>query len=107
MPSPSEIWLANFPYTEGTSSKIRPVVVLWVDHDDSVVSIVTTSAARTLTDIGLADWADSGLSRPSVVRLMRLGSVQNQLLMGRLGSVSARDASALNEARAQHIRLAL
>ncbi len=107
MPSPSEIWLASFPYTTGTGSKIRPVVVLWVDHADSVVAIVTTSAPRTPTDVGLTDWAESGLSRPSVVRLMRLGSVQNQLLKRRLGTLSTRDAAALTETWTTRMRLKL
>jgi mRNA-degrading endonuclease toxin of MazEF toxin-antitoxin module len=30
-PSPGEIWLADIPFTDGSASKIRPVLVLWLD----------------------------------------------------------------------------
>ena len=40
MPSPGEIWLAEIPFTDGSASKIRPVLVLWLDVGDAVVSAV-------------------------------------------------------------------
>ena len=36
MPLPGEIWLAEIPFTSGTASKLRPVVVLWTDAADVV-----------------------------------------------------------------------
>jgi hypothetical protein len=29
-PLPGEIWLADIPFTDGSASKIRPVLVLWL-----------------------------------------------------------------------------
>jgi mRNA interferase MazF len=28
---PGEIWLADIPFTSGSASKVRPVLVLWLD----------------------------------------------------------------------------
>lgn len=38
-----EIWLADIPFTSGTGSKIRPVLVLWLDGSDAVVAVVTSA----------------------------------------------------------------
>ena len=33
-----EFWLADIPFTDGSASKIRPVLVLWLDGLDAVVA---------------------------------------------------------------------
>jgi len=40
---PGEYWVANNPFTDGTQSKKRPVLVLWADRLDVVVAAVTTA----------------------------------------------------------------
>jgi mRNA interferase MazF len=87
-----EIWLADIPYTDGKASKIRPVLVLWLDAMDAVVAVVTSAAPRTTTDASLADWAAAGLRVASTVRLSRLDCLEQSLLFRRLGSLSQRDA---------------
>ena len=56
-----EVWLANIPYTDQTTWKKRPVLVLWLDGADAVVAAVTTAAPRSATDVLLGDWQASGL----------------------------------------------
>src|SRR6187402_1839805 len=70
-----EVWLANIPFTDGSASKIRPVLVLWLDGADAVVSVITSAAPRTPTDVVLVDWQASGLRVPSTVRLARLDCI--------------------------------
>ena len=53
---PGEFWVAEIRYTDGTASKKRPVLVLWLDGQDAMVAVVTTTAPRTPTDVPLADW---------------------------------------------------
>jgi len=64
-----ELWLANIPFTDGSASKVRPVLVLWLDAADVVVAVVTSAAPRSPTDVSLADWQAAGLRVPSTVRL--------------------------------------
>jgi mRNA interferase MazF len=33
---PGEIWLADIPFTSGSASKIRPVLILWLDVDATI-----------------------------------------------------------------------
>jgi mRNA interferase MazF len=46
-PQPGEIWLATIPFTNGLASKIRPVLVLWLDAADLVVAAVTSAHPRS------------------------------------------------------------
>jgi mRNA interferase MazF len=38
IPQPGEVWIADIPFTSGTASKLRPVLVLWTDAADVVVA---------------------------------------------------------------------
>ena len=52
---PGEFWVADLPFTDGSGSKKRPVLVLWLDGADVVAAVVTSAAPRSPTDVPLAD----------------------------------------------------
>lgn len=52
---PGDFWVAQIPFTDGSGTKRRPVLVLWLDGQDAVVAAVTSAAPRTSTDVPLAD----------------------------------------------------
>ena len=56
MPQPGEVWIADIPFTSGTASKLRPVLVLWTDAADVVVAAITSAQPRTTTDVALQNW---------------------------------------------------
>jgi mRNA interferase MazF len=99
-----EIWLADIPFTDGSASKRRPVLVLWLDGLDAVVAVVTSAAPRTPTDVALADWHGASLRVASTVRLGRLDCLEKPLLFRRLGSISPRDAQSLKTAWDLHVK---
>ena len=105
MPKAGELWLAEIPFTSGTASKLRPVLVLWEDMADVVVAAVTKAASRSLTDVPLHDWASEGLVVASTVRLSRLDCLEQPLLRRRLGTISQRDARLVKSAWSQHAQL--
>ena len=105
MPQAGEIRLAAIPFTNGAASKIRPVLVLWVDASDVAVAAVTSAAARSATDVALQDWSAAGLRVPSTARLSRLDCLEGILLRRRLGVVSQPDAQRLKQCWADQIRL--
>ncbi|HMO53816.1 MAG TPA: type II toxin-antitoxin system PemK/MazF family toxin [Tepidiformaceae bacterium] len=107
MSQPGEIWVADVLFTNGQASKRRPVLVLWRDASDAIVAAITSSSPRGPSDVVLKDWAKSGLRAPSTVRLLRLDSFQDDLLIAHIGTVSRRDAKSLNAAWAKHLRLNL
>jgi mRNA interferase MazF len=105
MPSPGEIWLANIPFTDGRSAKIRPVLVLWLDAADCVVSAVTSAPPRSPSDVALIDWQAAGLRVASTARLSRLDCLEQTLLLKKLGKLAINDAAQLRSVWAQQIQL--
>lgn len=65
---PGEFWVADIPFTHGTASKRRPILVVWLDGRDLVAAAVTSAAPRSATDVALVDWKASGLRVASAVR---------------------------------------
>lgn len=104
MISPDDFWLADIPYTDASSSKIRPVLVLWLDGLDAVVAVVTSALPRTATDVSLVDWKAGGLRLPSTARLSRLDSLAYSRLLRRLGAVSSADAQQVKGIWSQHVQ---
>lgn len=101
---PGDLWVADIPFTDGSASKKRPVLVLWVDGDDAIVAAVTSVLPRSSTDVALNDWRASGLRVPSTVRLSRLDCLEQFLLVFRLGHVSESDAQRLKEVWATQLK---
>ena len=101
---PGEFWVADIPFTHGTASKRRPILVLWLDGTDLVAAAVTSAAPRSATDVALADWKGSGLRVASTVRLSRLDCLEQFLLLFRLGSISPADAQRIRQVWTQHIK---
>jgi mRNA interferase MazF len=101
---PGEFWVADIPFTHGTASKRRPILVLWLDGADLVAAAVTSAAPRSATDVALADWKSSGLRVASTVRLSRLDCLEQSLLIARIGAVSSNDAQAIKQVWAAQIK---
>jgi mRNA interferase MazF len=102
---PGEFWVADIRYTGGQGSKRRPVLVLWLEGADAVVAAVTSTAARSSTDVPLADWRTSGLRAASTVRLSRLDCLEQTLLIGRIGTISPNDGRAVKQAWSTYVQL--
>jgi mRNA interferase MazF len=101
---PGEFWVAEIPFTDGSASKRRPVLILWRDGLDLVVAAVTSASSRSATDVALADWRAAGLRVPSTVRLSRLDCLEQSLLLFRLGRVSRPDARQLRQVWRKDVR---
>jgi len=86
-----EFWVVNLPFTTLKSTKKRPVLVLWLDGDDAVCAVVTSAKPRTVTDIALENWKNSGLKVASTVRLSRLDCLEKSLFIAKIGIVSDED----------------
>ena len=101
---PGEFWVADIPYTDASSSTKRPILVLWLDGADLVAAAVTTATPRSPRDVALTDWQSSGLLRASTVRLSRLDSLEQSLMIARIGTISAADAEQVRQTWLTHIK---
>lgn len=74
--TPGEFWVAEIAFTDGSATKKRPVLILWLDGQDAVVAAVTSAQPRTVTDVTLDNWHQSGLRVASTIRLSRLDCLE-------------------------------
>jgi mRNA interferase MazF len=96
--TPGDFWVAEILFTDESAAKKRPVLILWLDAQDVIVAAVTSASPRSVTDIPLKDWQQSGLRVASVVRLARLDCLEKSLLITRISHISQGDAQQLKEA---------
>jgi len=100
-----EVFLCEFPFTSGASSKVRPALVLFDLGQDALICRVTSGVRTGPLDVRLVDWQASGLLKPSVARLDRLVTAERSIFRQRLGVLSGRDTDAVRERWNQHMRL--
>ena len=94
---PGDFWVAKIPFTNGTDSKKRPILLLWLDGEDVVAAAVTSAKPRSQTDVFLNDGSVSGLRVASTVRLSRLDCLEKSLLLAKIGQISQADAAAVKQ----------
>jgi len=98
MKSSGQIALIPFPYTDLTTAKLRPVLLLCQapgNFDDWLVCMISSQLHQAHMDFDEiirtsdADFSTSGLKASSVFRLSRLAVVEGSLLTGSIGSISS------------------
>jgi mRNA interferase MazF len=96
-----EIVLVPFPFTDQTTRKQRPAVVISsaAYHRDrpDLILLAITSQLRPRSSVGeaaLVDWQQAGLLKPSVLKPI-VTTIEQQLVRRRLGHLTATDRAAL------------
>jgi mRNA interferase MazF len=87
-----EIVLLKFPFVDQQEAKRRPALVLLDAGDaDILAARITSQDVNTEYDVILAEWKQSGLLIPSVVRLHKMATLQKRLVERRLGILTQED----------------
>lgn len=87
-----EVLIVDFPYTDGSASKIRPALVVQNDSDntclkDTIVAMITGNISRVdevtqhLVDPQTVEGATSGLHGPSAVLCRHLYTIRQFLVL--------------------------
>ena len=100
-----DVFICEFPFTSGTASKIRPVLVLFDLQQDAVVCRITSVRRTGILDVELNDWKAAGLLKPSIARLDRLVTAEKTVFLRRLGTLSISDIGAVRASWNQHMKL--
>ena len=64
-----DLWVAEIIFTDGSASKKRPVLILWIDGTDVVVAAVTSSKPRTQVEKMTLATVDSAFDRYQIDQL--------------------------------------
>ncbi len=99
-----DVVVVPFPFTDKAATKRRPAVALSDYHDfgsviGQTVFAMITQAARSEWpfDHAIADFNSAGLTKTSVVR-MKLFTLDNRLIIRRIGNLSAADRTDVERA---------
>lgn len=100
--SRNDVVLLPIPFTDLTSRKVRPAVV--VGRNGADLFLVPISSVLANTDLPLRDWRAAGLNVPSGIK-SQLATVEQHLVLKVVGAISAADQQALNECLKQWLHL--
>ena len=98
-----DVLLVPFPFTNQTTTKKRPAVIVSSNgynqnRPDIVIMAVTSQihGSGYFGDVRIQNWQQAGLLKPSVIKPI-LATVEKGLVIRRLGSIADNDRAALTE----------
>jgi len=85
------IVLTRFPFTDLTGGKLRPALVISCDNaqrSDLVLAFITSKprAAQMRDAMAMQPSAENGLKAPSWVRFDKVATLENQVIVGKIGA---------------------
>ncbi|NER02313.1 MAG: type II toxin-antitoxin system PemK/MazF family toxin [Okeania sp. SIO3C4] len=96
-----DVILMPFPFTNQTTSKKRPAVVVSSDIYQSqyadLIIMAITSQNKLMSGVGeviVMDWSSAGLVKPSVVKPV-IATIEKGLIIRKLGKLEHGDRQAL------------
>jgi mRNA interferase MazF len=102
---PGDVALVRFPFADLTAAKKRPALVLARTTRSprnrlATVAMITSQieALRLDGDVTLKDWKSAGLLHPSLLRLAKVATVDEELIDKVIGKLSSPDQQAARQA---------
>jgi len=92
--------LVRYPFSDLSSSKVRPAVVVsgqHVSHDVLIVPITSRLTGLLPGEFALADWKRAGLNIPSAIK-RGVYTVESGLVLRIIGQLQPKDAAQLDVA---------
>lgn len=92
LPKTNEIWLVRFPFSDLTSSKLRPALIISVHREE----VILVGIFSKIPDIALQEnWVliseqylnfqQTGLKKSSLIRTDKIATVSKELFVKQLG----------------------
>lgn len=101
-----DIVLVPFPFTDLSSKKRRPALVLLSGDLDIVLAFITTKLFyEEEFSIVVESSDETGLKKQSLIRLDKLVTLDKELVIGRLGKIPDSKLSEVNQKMVQLYRL--
>lgn len=92
-----DIILIPFPFTDLSGVKHRPAVVLINSELDVTVAFTTSKVHwQDQYDILLQPTHQNGLKKESIIRLNKIATIDNKIVIGKLGELDDKEIQVLN-----------
>jgi len=109
-----DIVLVPFPFTDLSTSKLRPALVLYTNqsHQDITLCFISSQGISTVQDdefiLNITDpnFNQTGLKTASKVRITRIVTLERQLITRKLGQMTIKQIEKLNKKMIQAFQLA-
>lgn len=99
-----DIILVPFPFTDQSTTKKRPAVVVSSDayhatRPDIIIMAVTsqTTPSGKTGEVSIKNWKDAGLLKPSLIKPV-IATIENSLVLRRLGQLKEHEQQTLRKA---------
>ncbi len=111
-PNPGEIWLVHFPFSDLTSTKVRPALVLATHRQDIIIlgifsKIPPGEMAKTwiLIDVPDPNFAQTGLAKASLLRADKIATAHQSTFKRQIGTLPREFQPQLKSALQQTLNL--
>jgi len=97
-----KIVLVPFPFTDLTTAKLRPALVIYEGEKDAVMAFISSRVPPELCDVDVlitkerASLAKAGLKLDSVIKLDKIATVAKDLIVGELGELDGETRREVN-----------
>jgi len=92
--SRNDVVLLPIPFTDLTSRKVRPAIV--IGRKGSDLFVVPVSSVLSNTDFPLQDWQTAGLNVASGIKA-QLATIEERLVVKIVGSVTTADRQSIDD----------
>jgi mRNA interferase MazF len=89
----SEVVLLPIPFTDLTSRKVRPAIVVGQSSFMGDLFVIPISSQLQNVDVALLDWRAAGLNVPCGIK-PQLATIEEALVIRTIGVLSSRDCDA-------------
>lgn len=93
-----DIVLVRFPFTDLSSEKLRPALVITPQINKEELCDILISSKDT-------DFNRTGLKRDSIIKTNKLATLNKRIIAGKIGVLSAKNITEVNTALKQILRL--
>ena len=95
-----DVVVVPFPFTDRDATKRRPALVVSdsksLNIDKSILAMITSSSHQPWPlDVIIEDLGSTGLNAPSIIR-MKLFTLDNSLILKKIGKLSQQDADEIS-----------
>lgn len=92
-----DIVLIPFPFSDLSGTKTRPALILIRSASDITVSFVTTQLKwKEEFDVLIEPSPSNGIKKPSLIRLAKIATIDRNLAIGKLGSLSQQELAEID-----------
>mgnify|MGYP002634523221 CR=1 FL=1 len=92
--SKGDVVLLPFPFSDLTSMKVRPAIVVGINPYGDVLLVPVTSNSQNV-DLSLVNWREAGLNVACGIKA-QIATIEVSLIRKNIGHLSADDLAGLN-----------